>query len=73
MDGKCDVCGRPATVRVRAVVNGERQDLELCDTHYRELLRRQGRTASPLESLFGRHGSLFEEFFGGIFITIFFS
>jgi ATP-dependent Clp protease ATP-binding subunit ClpC len=64
MDGKCDVCGRPATVRVRAVVNGERQDLELCDTHYRELLRRQGRTASPLESLFGRHGSLFEEFFG---------
>ncbi|MBB5691758.1 ATP-dependent Clp protease ATP-binding subunit ClpC [Roseomonas alkaliterrae] len=64
MDGKCDVCGRQATVRVRAVVNGERQDLELCDTHYRELLRRQGRTASPLESLFGRHGSLFEEFFG---------
>ncbi|MDW8313657.1 MAG: AAA family ATPase [Rhodovarius sp.] len=64
MDGKCDVCGRTATVRVRAVVNGERQDLELCDLHYRETLRRQGRTASPLESLFGRHGSLFEEFFG---------
>jgi ATP-dependent Clp protease ATP-binding subunit ClpC len=64
MDGKCDVCGRPATVRVRAVINGRRQDLELCDEHYRDLLRRQGRTASPLEALFGRHRSLFEEFFG---------
>jgi len=64
MDGKCDVCGRPATVRVRASVNGRRQDLELCDEHYREMLRQQGRTASPLEALFGRHGGLFEEFFG---------
>nr|WP_149539648.1 AAA family ATPase [Siccirubricoccus phaeus] len=64
MDGKCDVCGRPATVRVRASVNGRRQDLELCDEHYREVLRQQGRTASPLEALFGRHGGLFEEFFG---------
>jgi ATP-dependent Clp protease ATP-binding subunit ClpC len=64
MNGKCDVCGRAATVRVRASVNGRRQDLELCDEHYRDTLRRQGRTASPLEALFGSHGSLFEEFFG---------
>jgi len=64
MQGKCDICGRPATVRVRASVNGRTQNLELCDEHYRETLRRQGRTASPLESLFGRRGSLFEEFFG---------
>ncbi|MCW5751355.1 MAG: hypothetical protein KIT81_09415 [Alphaproteobacteria bacterium] len=38
--------------------------MELCDEHYCELLRRHGRTASPLESLFGRRGRLFEEFFG---------
>jgi ATP-dependent Clp protease ATP-binding subunit ClpC len=64
MEGKCDICGRPATVRVRASVNGRVQNLELCDEHYREMLARQGRTASPLESLFGRRGSLFDEFFG---------
>ncbi|MBX3492643.1 MAG: ATP-dependent Clp protease ATP-binding subunit [Parvibaculum sp.] len=64
MRGKCDVCGKPATLRVRASVNGRMQSMELCDEHYRELLHRQGRTASPLESLFGRRGSLFEEFLG---------
>ncbi|WP_128514982.1 ATP-dependent Clp protease ATP-binding subunit [Tabrizicola thermarum] len=64
MQGKCDICGKPATVRVRASVNGRVQNMELCDEHYREVLRRQGRTASPLESLFGRRGGLFEEFFG---------
>ena len=64
MQGKCDICGKPATVRVRTSVNGRVQTMELCDEHYREVLRRQGRTASPLESLFGRRGSLFEEFFG---------
>ena len=64
MHGKCDICERPATVRVRASVNGRTRDMELCDEHYRETLRRQGRTASPLESLFGRRGGLFEEFFG---------
>lgn len=62
-NGKCDICGRPATVRVRASVNGEVQNLQLCDQHYQETLRRQGRSASPLESLFGRR-SLFDEFFG---------
>ena len=50
-------------MRVRASVNGEVQDLQLCDQHYQETLRRQGRSASPLESLFGRR-SLFDEFFG---------
>ncbi|MBW7056116.1 AAA family ATPase [Paracoccus bogoriensis] len=64
MQGKCDICGKPATVRVRASVNGRTRNMELCDEHYREVLRRQGRTASPLESLFGRRGGLFEEFFG---------
>lgn len=59
MQGKCDICGKPATLRVRASVNGRMQNME-----HRELLRRQGRTASPLESLFGRRGRLFEEFFG---------
>ena len=64
VQGKCDICGKPATLRVRASVDGRMQNMELCDEHYRELLRRRGRTASPLESLFGRRGSLFEEFFG---------
>jgi hypothetical protein len=32
MDRECDVCGPPAAVGVRAAGNGERQDLELCDT-----------------------------------------
>lgn len=64
MQGKCDICEKPATLRVRASVNGRMKNMELCDEHYRELLRRQGRTASPLESLFGRRGSLFEEFLG---------
>jgi ATP-dependent Clp protease ATP-binding subunit ClpC len=62
-NGACDICGRPATVRVRTVVNGKVQNMELCDYHYREMVRRSGRSASPLESLFGRR-SLFDEFFG---------
>ncbi|TYO90795.1 ATP-dependent Clp protease ATP-binding subunit [Oceanicella actignis] len=63
--GICDVCGvRPATVRARITTNGQTQVMELCDEDYRRLARRQGRSSSPLESLFGRHGSLFDEFFG---------
>lgn len=62
-NGACDICGRPATARVRASVNGKVQNMELCDQHYREMVRRSGRSASPLESLFGRH-SLLDEFFG---------
>jgi ATP-dependent Clp protease ATP-binding subunit ClpC len=37
--------------------------MELCDQHYSEMARRSGRSASPLESLFGRR-SLLDEFFG---------
>ena len=59
----CDICGRPATARVRASVNGRVQNMELCDQHYSEMARRSGRSASPLESLFGRR-SLLDEFFG---------
>ena len=50
-NGQCDICGRPATARVRASINGKTQDMELCDQHYREMVRRSGRSASPLESL----------------------
>jgi ATP-dependent Clp protease ATP-binding subunit ClpC len=46
-NGACDVCGRPATVRVRTVVNGKSQTMELCDYHYREMVRRSGRSALP--------------------------
>ncbi|OWJ83874.1 Clp protease ClpC, partial [Haematobacter missouriensis] len=62
-NGACDICGRPATARVRASVNGRVQNMELCDQHYSEIARRSGRSASPLESLFGRR-SLLDEFFG---------
>ena len=62
-NGACDICGRPATARVRASVNGRVQNMELCDQHYSEMARRSGRSASPLESLFGQR-SLLDEFFG---------
>ena len=64
-NGKCDICQNPATVRVRASVNGETRNMELCDRHYQEMLRQQGRSTSPLESLFGGgRRSLLDEFFG---------
>ena len=63
-NGVCEICGRPATVRVRAMVNGESKNMELCDHHYQEMVRRSGRSASPLESLFGGRSSLLDEFFG---------
>ncbi|QFU16913.1 AAA domain-containing protein [Microvirga thermotolerans] len=66
-NGLCDVCGvRPATVRAQVVSNGQRQSMELCDVDYRRLARQQ-RSSSPLESLFGGRGSLFDDFFGGDF------
>jgi ATP-dependent Clp protease ATP-binding subunit ClpC len=64
-NGICDVCGiRPATVRAEVVSNGQRRTMELCDVDYRRLARQQGGSRSPLESLFSRHGSLFDDFFG---------
>ena len=66
-DGLCDICGvRPATVRAQVVSNGQRQTMELCDVDYRRLARQQ-RPSSPLESLFGERGSMFDDFFGGDF------
>ena len=66
-DGLCDVCGvRPATVRAQVVSNGQRQNMELCEVDYRRLARQQ-RPSSPLESLFGGRGSLFDDVFGGDF------
>ncbi|CTQ47254.1 ATP-dependent Clp protease ATP-binding subunit [Roseibium aggregatum] len=63
-NGICDICNsKPARFRAQAVVNGERQILELCDEDYRKLAKRQRRSSSPLESLFGG-SSLFDEFFG---------
>ena len=64
-NGQCDICGRPATVRAQVTSNGRRQTMELCDEHYQQIARRsRGRSTSPLESLFQRRGSLFEDFFG---------
>jgi ATP-dependent Clp protease ATP-binding subunit ClpC len=63
-DGICDVCkSRPAAFRAQVLVNGVRKTMELCDEDYRKLARNQGRSNSPLESLFGG-SSLFDEFFG---------
>jgi ATP-dependent Clp protease ATP-binding subunit ClpC len=68
-NGICDVCGvRPATVRAQVVNNGQRRTMELCDIDYRRLARQQGRSSSPLESLFGGgSGSLLDDFFGSDF------
>src|SRR4051794_27955405 len=67
----CDICGvRPATVRAQVTTSdGESQVLDLCEVDYNRLARQQ-RSSSPLESLFGGRGSLFDdlfrdEFFGG--------
>ncbi|MEV5407122.1 hypothetical protein AB0L20_31905, partial [Streptomyces albidoflavus] len=65
-NGLYDICGvRPATVRAQVVSNGQRETMELCDVDYRRLARRQVRSSSPLESLFGagRGNSLFDDFF----------
>jgi ATP-dependent Clp protease ATP-binding subunit ClpC len=67
-DGICDICNiRPATVRARVSSNGQSELLELCDVDYRRLARQQQRPSSPLESLFGGRGSLFEDFFNDDF------
>ena len=60
----CDLCGvRPATVRARVTRNGDSETLNLCEVDYRRLAAQQ-RSSSPLESLFGGRGSLFDDFFG---------
>ena len=60
----CDLCGvRPATVRARLTRNGDSETLNLCEVDYRRLAAQQ-RSSSPLESLFGGRGSLFDDFFG---------
>ncbi|WP_082765257.1 MULTISPECIES: ATP-dependent Clp protease ATP-binding subunit [unclassified Phenylobacterium] len=60
----CDLCGvRPATVRARVTRNGDSETLNLCELDYRRLAAQQ-RSSSPLESLFGGRGSLFDDFFG---------
>ncbi|MFN3377432.1 MAG: Clp protease N-terminal domain-containing protein, partial [Burkholderiaceae bacterium] len=66
----CQVCGQPATVRVEANVNGRHSTMLLCDDHYRQLVRQQKRTVSPLEALFGSRSGLFEDFLGNDFFRI---
>jgi len=61
---QCQVCGQPATVRVEANLNGRHSTMLLCDDHYRQLVRQQKRTVSPLEALFGSRSGLFEDFLG---------
>ncbi len=64
---QCQVCGQPATTRVEAKVNGRHSTMLLCDDHYRQLVRQQKRTLSPLEALFGSRSGLFEDFIGSDF------
>jgi ATP-dependent Clp protease ATP-binding subunit ClpC len=68
MAKRCDICGiRPATVRAQVTTSdGDTQVLDLCEVDYRRLARQQ-RQSSPLESLFGGRGGLFEDFFGDDF------
>ncbi|VTN74801.1 ATPase with chaperone activity, ATP-binding subunit [Klebsiella variicola] len=51
---QCQVCGQPATVRVEANLNGRNSTMLLCDDHYRQLVRQQKRTVSPLEACSAR-------------------
>lgn len=67
---QCQVCGQPATTRVEAKVNGRHSIMLLCDDHYRQLVRQQKRTLSPLEALFGSRSGLFEEFMGSDLLRI---
>ena len=67
---QCQVCGQPATVRVEANLNGRHSTMLLCDDHYRQLVRQQKRTVSPLEALFGSRSGLFEDFLGSDFFRI---
>lgn len=62
--GICDICNARATVHTQVVTNGRQQHMDLCDTHYLQLVRRYGRSSSPLGSLFGRDLSFFEGGFG---------
>src|SRR5690242_4989510 len=53
----------PGTVRVTVVsADGQRRTVDMSEQEYRRLARRQ-RFSSPLESLFGGRGSLFDDFF----------
>ncbi|NNB27948.1 ATP-dependent Clp protease ATP-binding subunit, partial [Pseudomonas saxonica] len=67
---QCQVCGQPATVRVEANLDGRHSTMLLCDDHYRQLVRQQKRTVSPLEALFGSRSGLFEDFLGSDFFRI---
>ena len=67
---QCQVCGQPATVRVEANLNGRHSTMLLCDDHYRQRVRQQKRTVSPLEALFGARSGLFEDFLGNDFFRI---
>ncbi|HEX4774889.1 MAG TPA: AAA family ATPase [Candidatus Saccharimonadales bacterium] len=62
-DGICDIDKtRPATHTVRVSRNGSKTEMELCDTHYRQLMQSQAQT-SPFESLFSGFGDLFGDDF----------
>src|SRR3712207_8184213 len=37
----CNVCGRPAAVRLQVVANGARREVALCETHAAQLQARQ--------------------------------
>lgn len=60
-NGRCDMDdGRPATHSVRVSRNGQETTMELCDIHYRQLMRSQD---SPFDNLFsGFNDPLSEDF-----------
>ena len=60
---RCDICGKPASVKVQANLNGQLRNMELCEGHYQEFLQRNGLNISPIESLFGIRGTMLDNFF----------
>lgn len=61
--GRCDICGKPASARVQANLNGQLRTMQLCEGHYQEVLQRNGLNISPMESLFGLRGTMLDNFF----------
>jgi len=51
MRGRCDVCGQPASYRVRVSENGRIRAAELCANHY-EQMTDQRQTVSPFDRMF---------------------
>ncbi|WP_010298481.1 Clp protease N-terminal domain-containing protein [Candidatus Odyssella thessalonicensis] len=63
MEDICEVCNKPATVGTQVVMNGWPRQMELCDTHYFQLVDRYSKAKSPLSSLSSKELNIFDGLF----------